>query len=212
MQKHLQLLFSFVLFFIRFLETAAVSSFQNQCLLPAQSQQFPSCISCEENPSYLEQLVETYLQTEPPMAPSLNALQTSTHYGPDTFQSHPLGFNQSMVPESPTSSDLSSPLDYSYSPPQPPPFAPLNYSPPSPLDTTNYSHPVEECSYRHSYPQYSCSPLACHCSTCASEHLDTFRVTEYFPYPSVNCMDYPATIATADDFFRRDRSCDICYS
>ncbi|CAM2107712.1 unnamed protein product [Caretta caretta] len=173
-----------------------------------QPRQFPNCISCEENPSYLEQLVDTYLQTEPPMDPSLSALQTSTHYNPDTFLSTPLCFNQSLVPGSPASSDLSSPLDYSYSPPQLPPFAPLNISPLCPLDTTNYGYPLEECSH----PQYSCSPSACYCSSCASEHLDTFRVSEYFPYPSADCMDYPGTMTMADDFFRRDRNYDICYS
>uniref|UniRef100_A0A8C3FSA5 POU class 2 homeobox associating factor 3 n=1 Tax=Chrysemys picta bellii TaxID=8478 RepID=A0A8C3FSA5_CHRPI len=173
-----------------------------------QPRQFPNCISCEENPSYLEQLVDTYLQTEPPVDPSLSALQTSTYYNPDTFQSTPLCFNQSLVPGSPASSDLSSPLDYSYSPPQLPPFPPLNYSPLSPLDTTNYGYPLEECSH----PQYSCSPSACYCSSCASEHLDTFRVSEYFPYPSADCMDCPGTVTMADDFFRRDRNYDICYS
>ncbi|KAM9113790.1 POU class 2 homeobox associating factor 3 isoform 2-T2 [Pangshura tecta] len=191
-----------------FPEAAAVSSFQNLFLLPAQPRQFPNCISCEENPSYLEQLVDTYLQTEPPMDPSLSALQASPHYNPDTFQSTPLCFNQSLVPGSPASSDLSSPLDYSYSPPQLPPFPPLNYSPLSPLDTTNYGCPLEECSH----PQYSCSPSACYCSSCASEHLDTFRVSEYFPYPSADCMDCPGTMTMADDFFRRDRNYDICYS
>ncbi|XP_074832834.1 POU class 2 homeobox associating factor 3, partial [Carettochelys insculpta] len=191
---------------------AAVSSFQNQCLLPAQPRQFPNCISCEENASYLEQLVDTYLQSELPMDPSLSAPQTSTHYNTDPFQSPPLCFNQNLVPGSPASSDLSGPLDCSYSPPQLPPFAPLNYSPASPLDSTNYGHPLEVCSDRHSHLEYSCSSSACHCSSCAPEHLDTFRVSEYFPYPSADCMDYPGTTAVADDFFRRDRNCDICYS
>uniref|UniRef100_A0A8C8VIE4 Colorectal cancer associated 2 n=1 Tax=Pelusios castaneus TaxID=367368 RepID=A0A8C8VIE4_9SAUR len=146
------------------------------------------------------------------MDTSLNTLQTSTHYNSDTFQSTPLCFNQSLIPGSPDSSDLSSPLDYSYSPPQLPPFAPLNYSPSSPLDTKNCSYPLEECSRRHSHPQYSCSPSVCYCSSCASEHLDTLRASEYFPYPSADCMDYPGTITMADDFFRKDRNCDICYS
>ncbi|XP_059575939.1 POU class 2 homeobox associating factor 3 [Alligator mississippiensis] len=178
-----------------------------------QPRAFPNCISCEENPSYLEQLFDSYLQAEPPSDTSLNAFQTSAHYNPDIFQPAPLSYNQSLVPGSPDSPDLSSPLDYTYSPPQLPPFAPLNYSTPSPLDTKNYGYPGEEWAYHaHPHPQSSCSPSACYCTSCGSEHLESIRVSEYYPYPSTDCMDYLPPATMADDFFRRDRSCDICYS
>uniref|UniRef100_A0A8D0L7U6 POU class 2 homeobox associating factor 3 n=1 Tax=Sphenodon punctatus TaxID=8508 RepID=A0A8D0L7U6_SPHPU len=162
-------------------------------------------------PSYLEQLVDSYLQTEPPPDASLSSLQSSSHYSPENFQT--LCLDQNLVPGSPDSSDLSSPLDYSYSPSQLPPFVPLNYSSPSPLDPKTYVYSTEECSY-HQQPQaqYGSFPSVCYCTSCGSEHLDTFKTAEYFPYQSTDCIDYPPTVPIADNFFRRDRSCDICYS
>nr|XP_025961611.1 colorectal cancer-associated protein 2 [Dromaius novaehollandiae] len=181
-----------------------VSSAPSYC----PSRQFSDCFSCEESPSYLEQLVDSYLQTEAPLDPALSALQTPSHYISDSFQPGPLCFNQSLGPGSPSSADLSSPLNYSCSPPQLPPFTPLPHSPPSALDTKTYGCPSEEWSC-HTPSLYTAS--ACCCTSCGSEHGDT-RVPEYFSCPGTDCMDYLPPVAMADDFFRRAGNCDICYS
>ncbi|XP_074018380.1 POU class 2 homeobox associating factor 3 [Numenius arquata] len=179
-----------------------VSSVPNYC----PSWQFSNCLSCEESPSYLEQLVDSCLQTDAPLDPAFSAFQTSSHYTSDAFQPVPLCFNQGLAPGSPNSADLSSPLNYSCSPPQLPPFTPLTHSPPSALDTKIYDYPAEEWSC-HTPSPYTTS--ACCCTTCGSQHEDN-RVPQYFPCPSTDCMDYLPPMA--DDFFRRDRNCDICYS
>ncbi|NXL64049.1 COLC2 protein, partial [Chordeiles acutipennis] len=139
--------------------------------------------------------------------PAFSALQTSSHYTSDAFQPVPLCFNQGLAAGSPSSADLSSPLNYSCSP-QLSPFTPPTHSPPSALDTKTYGYPVEEWSC-HTPSPYSTS--ACCCTTCGSQHVDN-RVPQYFPCTSMDCMDYLPPMAVADDLFRRDRNCDICYS
>ncbi|KGL80612.1 Uncharacterized protein C11orf93, partial [Tinamus guttatus] len=140
--------------------------------------------------------------------PALSALQTPSHYISDSFQPVPHCFNQSLAPGSPSSADMSSPLNYSCSPPQLPPFTPLPHSPPSALDTKTYGYPAEEWPC-HTPSLYTAS--ACCCASCGSEHGDT-RVPEYFPCPGTDCMDYLPPVAVADDFFRRAGNWDICYS
>nr|XP_009668536.1 PREDICTED: colorectal cancer-associated protein 2 [Struthio camelus australis] len=198
-----------------------ISSVPSYC----PSRQFSDCLSCEESPSYLEQLVDSCLQTEAPLDPALSALQAPSHYISDSFQPVPLCFNQSLDPKaqiislgsqtllrkapgSPNSADLSSPVNYSCSPPQLPSFTPLPHSPSAALDTKTYGYPAEEWSC-HTPSLYTAS--ACCCTSCGSEHVDT-RVPEYFPCPSTDCMDYLPPVAMADDFFRRAGNCDICYS
>ncbi|XP_063034374.1 POU class 2 homeobox associating factor 3 [Melospiza melodia melodia] len=126
--------------------------------------QFPSCLSCEESPGYLEQLIDSCLQSDAPSEPALSAFQPSPHYTPDTFQPVQLCFNQGLAASSPSSADLPSPWSSSCSPPQLSPLTPLTPSPP-------YSCPMEEC-----------------------------------------CLELLPPLAVAEDFFRRDRSWDICYS
>ncbi|XP_027555037.1 colorectal cancer-associated protein 2 [Neopelma chrysocephalum] len=110
-----------------------ISSVPNCC----PSWQFSNCLSCEESPSYLEQLIDSCLQSDAPSEPACSAFQPS-HYTPDTFQPVPLCFNQGL-----------------------------------PWDS---------------------------------------RVPQCFPCPSTDCLDYLPPLAVAEDFFRRDRSWDICYS
>ncbi|NXJ38005.1 COLC2 protein, partial [Ciconia maguari] len=140
--------------------------------------------------------------------PAFSAFQMSSHYTSDAFQPVPLCFNQGLAAGSPSSADLSSPLNYNCSPPQLSPFTPLTHCPPSALDTKTYGYPVEEWSC-HTPSPYTTS--ACCCTACGSQHVDN-RVSQYFPCPSTDCMDYLPPMAMADDFFRRDRNCDICYS
>ncbi|NXT46384.1 COLC2 protein, partial [Pluvianellus socialis] len=140
--------------------------------------------------------------------PGFSASQTSSHYTSDAFQPVPLCFNQGLGPESPSSTDLSSPLNYSCSPPQLSPFTPLTHSPPAALDTKTYDYPVEE------WPCHTPSPYptsACCCSAWGSQHADN-RLPQYFSCPDMDCMDYLPPVAMANDFFRRDRNYDICYS
>ncbi|XP_051494269.1 POU class 2 homeobox associating factor 3 [Apus apus] len=172
-----------------------ISSVPNYC----PSWQFSNCLSCEESPGYLEQLVESCLQPDAALDPAFSTFQTSSHYTSDAFQPVPLCFNQSL-----SSAELSSPLNHSCSPPQLSPFTPLTHSPPSALDTKTYGCPGEEwsCHAPSPYPQ-----PACCCTACGSQHGDN-RVPQYFP--STDCMDYLPPMA--EDFFRRDRNCDICYS
>ncbi|NXA38967.1 COLC2 protein, partial [Eudromia elegans] len=140
--------------------------------------------------------------------PALSALQTPSHYISDSFQPVPHCLNQSLAPGSPSSTDPSSPLNYSCSPPQLPPFNPLPHSPPSALDTKTLGYPAEGWSC-HGPSLYSAS--ACCCASCGPEHGDT-RLPEYLPCPGTDCMDYLPPVAVADDFFRRAGNWDICYS
>ncbi|NXA12667.1 COLC2 protein, partial [Sapayoa aenigma] len=140
--------------------------------------------------------------------PACSAFQPSSHYTSDTFQPVPLCFNQGLAASSPSSADLSSPVNYSCSPPQLSPITPLTPSPASALDTRTYSCPGEEwpCHAPRALP----SPACC-CTACGSQHGDS-RVPQCFPCPSTDCMDYLPPLAMAEDFFRRDRNWDICYS
>ncbi|KAH0623314.1 hypothetical protein JD844_031522 [Phrynosoma platyrhinos] len=116
---------------------------------------------------------------------------------------------------SPDSSDPSSSFDYSYSPPQLPPFAPICYNnSPSSLEAKSCMYPSSEGSPYPlpSHVQYNHVPSACCCTSCGTQHLDTFRVSECFPYTNADCRDYVPSVSVADDFFRRDRSWDTCYS
>ncbi|XP_009079492.1 PREDICTED: colorectal cancer-associated protein 2, partial [Acanthisitta chloris] len=164
------------------LEAEPIPSVPNCC----PSWQFPNCLSCEESPSYLEQLLDSCLQSDAASDPAFSAFQPSSHYSSDTFQPVSLCFNQGMLS----------------------PLTPLPPSPPSALDTTSYSCPMEEwaCLAPCPFPSPSCC-----CTACVSQHMDS-RGPQYFPCPSTDCMDYLPPLAMADDFFRRDRSCDICYS
>nr|XP_028563938.1 colorectal cancer-associated protein 2 isoform X1 [Podarcis muralis] len=193
-----------------YVDTELASS-SSGCVQPWQ---FQNCTACEEIPSYLEQLVDSCLQTELPLDATMGTTQGNMPCSPDSFQLGPPYLNQSLGPGSPDSSDPSSSFDYSYSPPQPPPFTPLSYSSPSPLDVKSCMYPSSEGSPYHqqSQLQYNHAPSACCCTSCGSQHLDAFRVPEYFPYANTDCRDYAPSVSVADDFFRRDRSWDTCYS
>ncbi|XP_058674946.1 POU class 2 homeobox associating factor 3 [Ammospiza caudacuta] len=150
--------------------------------------QFSSCLSCEESPGYLEQLIDSCLQSDAPSEPAFSAFQPSPHYTPDTFQPVQLCFNQGLAASSPSSADLPSPWSSSCSPPQLSPLTPLTPSPP-------YSCPMEE------WPCHPPCPLgspACCCPACGAQGSD--------------CLELLPPLAVAEDFFRRDRSWDICYS
>ncbi|RMB92001.1 hypothetical protein DUI87_31530 [Hirundo rustica rustica] len=171
------------------------------------SWQFSSCLSCEESPGYLEQLIDSCLQPDAPSEPAFSAFQPS-HYTPDPFQPVQLCFNQGLAASSPSSADLPSPWSSSCSPHELSPLTPLTPSPPSALDTKPYSCPLEE---------WPCQPPcpfpgpACCCPACGSQDTDA-RLPQCFPCPSTDCTEFLPPPALAEDFFRRDRSCDICYS
>ncbi|XP_049746450.1 POU class 2 homeobox associating factor 3 [Elephas maximus indicus] len=179
-----------------------------------QPREFSSCVGCEENPSCLDQIFDSYLQTDTHPDPSLSSMQSTSHYFPDSFQAAPFCFNQSLTSGSPSdSSTLSGSLDYSYSPAQLPSYTPENYSPPPSLDSRNCGYPSEDYSSHHlpSYSQYnrlSSAPApVCYCASCEAEHLDSIRASECFSYPSTDLMDFAAS-----DFYKRETNCDICYS
>lgn len=184
-----------------------------------QPREFSSCVSCEENPSCLDQILDSYLQTETHLDPLLNSMQSTSHYFPDSFQTAPLCFNQSLTPGSPSdSSTLSGSLDYGYLPAQLPSYAPENYSSPPSLDIRNCGYPSEDFSYPHlpSHAQYDCFSSAttsgCYCASCEAEHLDTIRASEYFSYPSTDYVNFAPSAAPTSDFYMRETNCDICYS
>ncbi|NWT20037.1 COLC2 protein, partial [Vireo altiloquus] len=153
--------------------------------------------------------------------PAFSTCQPSSHYTPDAFQPVQLCFNQGLAASSPSPADLPSPWSYSCSPPQLSPLTPLTPSPPSALDTKPYSCPVEEwpCQPPCPFP----SPACC-CAACGSQSTDSrlpqclpcpstdSRLAQCLPCPSTDCMELLPPLALAEDFFRRDRSCDICYS
>ncbi|XP_064029049.1 POU class 2 homeobox associating factor 3 isoform X2 [Pogoniulus pusillus] len=170
------------------------------------SWQLSSCLSCEESPSYLEQLVDSCLQTEAPLEPAFSTCQTASHYTSDAFQPVPLCFNQGLAAECPSPAELPSPLSHGCSPPQLSPFTPPTHGSPSALDTKTYGYPAEEWSC---HPPSPYTTPACCCMACGSQHVDN-RLPQYFSCPNTDCLDYLPPMA--DDFFRRDRACDICYS
>ncbi|NXU18969.1 COLC2 protein, partial [Pardalotus punctatus] len=140
--------------------------------------------------------------------PALSTFQPSPPYTPDTFQPVQLCFNQGLAASSPSPADLPSPWNYSCSPPQLSPLTPLTPSPPCAPDTKPYSCPMEE------WPCHPPCPLpspACCCPACGSQPGGS-RVPQCFPCPSTDCSEFLPPLALAEDFFRRDRSCDICYS
>uniref|UniRef100_A0A2I2ZLY0 POU class 2 homeobox associating factor 3 n=2 Tax=Gorilla gorilla gorilla TaxID=9595 RepID=A0A2I2ZLY0_GORGO len=183
-----------------------------------QRGEFSSCVSCEENSSCLDQIFDSYLQTEMHPEPLLNSTQSAPHHFPDSFQATPFCFNQSLIPGSPSNSSiLSGSLDYSYSPVQLPSYAPENYNSPASLDTRTCGYPPEDHSYHHlsSHAQYSCFSSAttsiCYCASCEAEDLDALQEAEYF-YPSTDCVDFAPSAAATSDFYKRETNCDICYS
>ncbi|XP_037360613.1 POU class 2 homeobox associating factor 3, partial [Talpa occidentalis] len=184
-----------------------------------QPREFPSCVSCEENPSYLEQILDSCLQTETHLDPLLNSMQSSAHYFPGSCQDAPFCFNQSLTPASPSdSSTLSGSLDCSYSPAQLPSCAPENYNCPPSLDTRNCGYASEDYPYTPwpSHAQYDCFPSGttsiCCCTSYEADHLDSTRLSECFPYPGTDCVGFAPSAASASDFYTRETNCDICYS
>nr|XP_020650027.1 colorectal cancer-associated protein 2 [Pogona vitticeps] len=172
---------------------------------------FQNCLSCEEIPSYLEQLVESCMQTEPPLDASLGVVPGSLSCSPESYQPGLVCINQSLGPGSPDSSDPSGSFDCSYSSPQPPPYVPTSYSTPSPLEAKSCMYPSSEgIPFQSHDTQYHASP--CCCTSCGSQHLDSFRVPEYFPYANTDCREYPPSVSVGDDCFGRDRHWDTCYS
>ncbi|XP_063274050.1 POU class 2 homeobox associating factor 3 isoform X2 [Prinia subflava] len=167
------------------------------------SWQFSSCLSCEESPGYLEQLIDSCLQSDAPSDPAFSSFQSS-HYTPDTFQPVQLCFNQDLAATSPGSAGLPSPWNSSCSPPELSPLTPLTPSPPSALDTKPHGCPGEEWPWQLPCPFPS---PAC----CCPQDRDS-RVPQHCPCPSTDCTELLPPLALAEDFFRRDRGCDICYS
>lgn len=184
-----------------------------------QPREFSSCVSCEENPSFLDQILDSYLQTETHLDPLLNSSQSTPHCFPDSFQAAPFCFNQSLTPGSPSdSSTLSGSLDFGYSPAHLPSYTPENYNSTPSLDTRNCGYPSEDYSYPHlpSHAQYDCffpaSTSGCYCVSCEAEHLATIRASEYFSCPSTDCMTLDPSAAAGSDFYMQETNCDICYS
>ncbi|XP_054448583.1 POU class 2 homeobox associating factor 3 [Pteronotus mesoamericanus] len=184
-----------------------------------QPQEFSSCVSCEENPSCLDQILDSYLQTETHPDPFLNSMQSAPHYFQDSFQAAPFCFNQSLTPGSPSdTSTLSGSLDHSYSPVHLPSYAAENYNSSPSLDARNCGYPSEDYSYPHlpSYAQYDCffpAPTSgCYCVSCEAEHLATIRTSEYFSYPSTDCVNFDPMAAATSDFYMKETNFDICYS
>ncbi|EPY76924.1 hypothetical protein CB1_001341002 [Camelus ferus] len=116
------------------------------------------------------------------------------------------------------SSMLSGSLDYSYSPAQLPSYAPENYNSPPSLDTRNCGYSSEDCSYPHLPSHTQCDPFSsatasvCYCASCEAEHLDPFRVSEYFSHPSTDYGNFAPSAAATSDLYQRGANWDICYS
>ncbi|XP_025030232.1 colorectal cancer-associated protein 2 isoform X1 [Python bivittatus] len=177
----------------------------SSCLQPWQ---FQNGASCEEIPNYLDQLVDSCLQAEPPLEVPLALVQDHLPCSPESFQPS-LTCLGSGSPEAP---DPTSSFDYSYSLSQMLPSAPLGYGSP-PLDGKSclYPSPEERSCQQHTHVQHTSGLSTCYCTPCGSQHLDTCRAPEYFPYATVDCKDYAPSVSVADDFWK-DRSWDVCYS
>uniref|UniRef100_F6UKC7 Colorectal cancer associated 2 n=1 Tax=Ornithorhynchus anatinus TaxID=9258 RepID=F6UKC7_ORNAN len=179
---------------------------------------FPGRLSCDDSPGLpicLDQLFEPCLPPEPLADASLNSVPAASHCLPDNRQPPLFCCAPSLVPSSPGSSVLSSPLDYGYSPPQQPAFAPGAYNPSPPLDSRDCGLPPEDFPYPHFHglPQYDCrSPTAGYCPSCGADPADALRVCEYFSYPSPDGPDWPTPITAADAFWTREVDWDACCS
>ncbi|XP_013922673.1 PREDICTED: colorectal cancer-associated protein 2 [Thamnophis sirtalis] len=187
-----------------YLDTAPEPSLSS-CLQPWP---FQNGTSCEEIPNYLEQLVDSCLQAEPPLEVPLALAQDSLPCTPENFQPA-LTCLGSGSPEAP---DPSSSFDCSYSPSQMLPFAPLGYSCPA-LDGRSCMYPSSEerTCQSHNHVPHTAGLPTCYCTPCGSQHLETFRAPEYFPYATLDCKDYAPSVSAAEDFWK-DRSWDLCYS
>ncbi|XP_076781293.1 POU class 2 homeobox associating factor 3 isoform X2 [Arvicanthis niloticus] len=185
-----------------------------------QAREFSTCVSCEESPSCLDQIFESYLQTDTLPEPLLNSAQIAPHYLPESCQEAPFCHNQSLIPGSPSDSfSLSGSFGCSYSPTQLPSCTPENYTSPPSLDSLHSSLPEEGyfCQHWPSHPQYNHSSPAtpssvCYYTSCEAEHLDALRSTEFFSYSGMDCVDFVPSAATTGDFYKRETSCDSCYS
>ncbi|NWT57676.1 COLC2 protein, partial [Erythrocercus mccallii] len=142
--------------------------------------------------------------------PAFSALQSS-HCSPDTFQPVQLCFNQGLAASWPSSADLPSPWSSSCSPPQLSPLTPLSPSPPSAPDTKASSCPGEGWPCQPCQPPCPFPSPACCCPACAPQDVDS-RLLQCCPCPGTDCLEFLPPLALPEDFFRRDRSCDICYS
>nr|XP_045002118.1 colorectal cancer-associated protein 2 isoform X1 [Jaculus jaculus] len=183
-----------------------------------QPREFSTCISCEENPSFLDQIFDSYLQTETLPEPLLNSTQSVPHFFPDNFQAAPFCFNQSLTPGSPSdSSSLSGSFDYSCSPAQLPSYNAESYTSP-PLDTLSHDWPAQDYSHHHlpSHTQHRyfgpATPSVCYCASCEAEHLNVLRAAEYFSHTGTDCTDFVPSEACTSNFCKKETSCDICYS
>uniref|UniRef100_A0A8C6E2G0 POU class 2 homeobox associating factor 3 n=1 Tax=Moschus moschiferus TaxID=68415 RepID=A0A8C6E2G0_MOSMO len=181
-----------------------------------QPREFSSCVSCEENPSFLDQIFDSYLQPETHPDPSLSSMQSTPHYFPDSFQAAPFCFNQSLTPDSPSdSSTHSGSLDYNYCPAQLPSYAPESHTALPQLDTRNCGHLSGDYTYTHppAHAQYdSFSPTSIHCcASCEAGRLDAFRASDCISYPSTNYVNFTPSAASSD-FYKRETNWDICYS
>ncbi|KAM4885542.1 POU class 2 homeobox associating factor 3 isoform 2-T2 [Sylvia borin] len=163
------------------------------------SWQFSSCLACEESPGYLEQLLDSCLQSDVPPEAALGAFQPSA-CSPEPLQ---LCFTQGVATTSPSSADLPSPWSSSCSPPELSPLTPLTPSPPSAADPKASSCPSQEWPCPSSWPLPS---AACLCAACCCQEPGG-RSPQCCPCPGSDCAEF-----LPEDFFRRDRSCDICYS
>ncbi|CAI9152818.1 unnamed protein product [Rangifer tarandus platyrhynchus] len=178
-----------------------------------QPREFSSCVSCEENPGFLDQIFDSYLQPETHPDPSLSSMQSTPHYFPDSFQAAPFCFNQSLTPESPSdSSTLSGSLDYNYCPAQLPSYAPESHTALPALDPRNCGHPSGDYTYAHAqYDSFAPASVCC-CASCEAECLDAFRASDCFSCPSTDYVNFAPSAAASSDFYKRETNWDICYS
>ncbi|NXG17262.1 COLC2 protein, partial [Grallaria varia] len=140
--------------------------------------------------------------------PAWGAFQPSSHHPSDTFQPVPLCFNQGLAASSPSPADVSGPLPSSCSAPQLSPVPALTHSPAPVLDPRTCSWRGEE--WPCPTPCPCPSPASC-CVACGCQHGDP-RLPQCVPCPSTDCMDCLPTLPVPEDFFRRDRGWDICYT
>ncbi|NXA71459.1 COLC2 protein, partial [Thryothorus ludovicianus] len=144
--------------------------------------------------------------------PASSAFQPPSHYTPDTFQPLQLCPSQGLAAISPGSADLPSPWNSSCSPPQLSPLTPLTPSPPSAPDTKPFTCPGEEWPCHPSFSCHPPCPFPSCCTACGTPGTDS-RSPQCCPCPSSDwnsCLEFLPPLG--EDFFRRDRSCDICYS
>ncbi|XP_031761962.1 colorectal cancer-associated protein 2, partial [Xenopus tropicalis] len=161
-----------------------------------QSRHFPNYSSPDDSLSFLDQLFpDIYLPSDCLADSNFNFLQSSSSCALEGNSQLAPSFQQSMAPESPTSSDdMSNSFEYS------PTYQEMTYNH---QNHSAYQDPGS-CTFANvdMYYQHQHNAACCYCVYCHSmEHQEAMKALEPYSYPSTNCMEYFPSSTVSEDLF-----------